>query len=408
MAKHGELIVGLDIGTTKVCVVVGEVTEDGIDVIGIGSHPSKGLRKGVVINLEATVSSIKRAVEEAELMAGCEISTVHAGISGGHIRGFNSHGVVAIKSGEVTANDVARCIEAAKAVAIPSDRQVLHVIPQEYIIDGQAGIHEAIGMAGVRLEAKVHIVTGAVSSAQNIIKACNKCGLNVSALVLDQVASSSAVLTEEEKELGCAVVDIGGGTTDIALWSRGTVVHSSVVAVGGNHLTNDIAVGLRSPMAEAERIKHKAGCAMVSMVGPEELIEIPSVGGRAPRSLPRRVLAEIIEPRMEEIFALVHREIQNSGFEEQLSSGVVLTGGTAILDGIPELAEQILQLPVRRGLPRRVGGLVDVVRSPKFSTAVGLVGYGASHHDEDLFKVKEERMLQRMRRQISSWFREIV
>jgi len=409
MAKRGDLLVGLDIGTTKVCAIIGEVTENGIDIIGIGTQPSKGLRKGVVINIDSTVNSIKRAVEEAELMAGCEVSHVFAGIAGGHIKGFNSTGVVAVRDREsVKQSDIVRVIDAAKAVAIPLDREVLHVIPQEYIIDEQDGIHEPVGMSGVRLEAKVHIVTGSVTSAQNIVKCANRCNLNVSDIVLEQLASSEAVLSDDEKELGCAMVDIGGGTTDIAIWSKGTIVHTSVLSVGGNHLTNDIAVGLRTPMAEAERIKQRGGCAMVSMIGADETIEVPSVGGRAPRELPRRILAEIIEPRVEEIFALVFREIEQSGYADLIASGVVITGGTTILEGMPELAEQGLQMPVRRGLPRGVGGLVDVVKSPKYATGVGLVLYGAKNPEKDLFTIREEKVFQKVKRRMVSWFREIV
>lgn len=408
MAKQGDLVVGLDIGTTKICAIIGEVTSEGVDIIGIGTHPSKGLRKGVVINIDSTVKSIKRAVEEAELMAGCEVNSVYAGIAGGHIKGFNSHGIVAVKDQEVKQTDVVRVIDAAKAVAIPMDREVLHVIPQEYIIDEQDGIMEPVGMSGVRLEAKVHIVTGAVTSAQNIVKCCNRCGLHVADIVLEQLASSEAVLSDDEKELGCAVVDLGGGTTDLAIWARGTIVHTSVLSLGGNHLTNDIAVGLRTPMAEAERIKQRYGCAMTAMVGPEETIEVPSVGGRNPRILARKILAEIVEPRVEEIFALVHREILHSGYEDLIASGVVITGGTTILEGMPELAEQVLQMPVRRGLPKGIGGLVDVVKSPKFATGVGLVLYGASSPFKNLFKIREEKVFHKVKRRMKEWFREIV
>ena len=409
MAKAGDLIVGLDIGTTKVCAIIGEVTEEGIDIIGIGTHPSRGLHKGVVININSTVNSIQRAVEEAELMADCEISTVYAGIAGGHIKGFNSHGIVAVRNKEeVSQKDVARVIDAAKAVAIPPDREVIHVIPQEYIIDNQDGIAEPVGMSGVRLEAKVHIVTGAVSSAQNIVKCAMRCNLEVSDIVLEQLASSEAVLSDDEKELGCAVIDLGGGTTDIAIWVNGTIVHTSVLSLGGNHLTNDIAVGLRTPMAEAERIKQRYGCAVVDLVGANETIEVPSVGGRAARVMPRRVLAEIIEPRAEEIFLLVQRELAQSGYEELIASGLVITGGTTILDGMPALAERVLNVPVRRGLPRGIGGLVDVVRSPRFATAVGLVLYGAKAPDQSLFEVREERVFNRIKRRMGAWFKEIV
>ncbi len=375
--KKGEIVVGLDIGTTKICCIVGEVTPDGIDVIGIGTHPSRGLRKGVVINIEATVASIRRAVEEAELMAGVEISAVYAGIAGGHIRGFNSHGVVAIKDKEVRAGDIARVLDAARAINIPQDREILHVLPQEYIIDEQDGIREPLGMNGVRLEAKVHIVTAAVSSAQNIIKCCARTGLTVLDVVLEPLASAEAVLAEEEKELGVALVDIGGGTTDLVIFSNGAIQHTSVIPLGGNHLTNDIAVGLRTPMHEAERIKVRFGSAQAAMLDKDETVEVPSVGGRPPRVLSRRILCEIVEPRVEELFQLVHREIQKAGQEDLLASGLVLTGGSTLLHGMPELAEEVLGLPVRRGLPRGIGGLTDVVGSPQHATAVGLLLYGA-------------------------------
>lgn len=375
--KKGDLIVGLDIGTTKICCLVGEVTPEGIDVIGIGTQPSRGLRKGVVINIDATVASIRRAVEEAELMAGCEISSVYAGIAGGHIRGFNSQGVVAVKDKEVRAGDVARVIDAARAINIPQDREILHVLPQEFIIDEQDGIREPLGMSGVRLEAKVHVVTAAASSAQNIVKCCARTGLTVADIVLEPLASAEAVLADEEKELGVALVDIGGGTTDVAIFANGAIQHTCVIPLGGNHLTNDIAVGLRTPMQEAERIKVKYGSAQGALLDREETIEVPSVGGRAPRILARRVLSEIIEPRIEELFQLVQREIQKAGQEDLLASGIVLTGGTTLLHGIPELAEEVLGLPVRRGLPRGIGGLVDVVKSPQHATAVGLLHFGA-------------------------------
>ena len=407
MARKDEILVGLDIGTTKIACIIGEVTDDGLDIIGIGSHPSTGLRKGVVINIDATINSIKKAVEEAELMAGCEVNTVYAGIAGGHIKGFNSHGIVAVKEKEVRLADLARVVDAARAVAIPMDREVIHVIPQEYIIDDQDGIKEPLGMSGVRLEAKVHIVTGSVTSAQNIIKCANACGLNVADIVLEQLASSEAVLSEDEKELGVAVVDIGGGTTDIAIFSGGSLVHTAVLSVGGNHLTNDIAVGLRTPMAEAERIKQRYGCAMTSRVSPEETIEVPSVGGRPPRVLSRQILSEIIEPRIEEVFAFVGREIRNSGYEDLIASGVVITGGSTILEHMPELAEEVLGMPVRRGLPKGVGGLVDVVRNPKFATGVGLTIYGAKSQEQSLFRIREERVYDKVAKRMKQWFAEI-
>lgn len=381
MARKDNLIVGLDIGTTKVCAIVGEMTDEGIEIVGIGSHPSKGLRKGVVVNIEATVDSIRKAVEEAELMAGCEINSVYAGISGGHIRAFNSHGVIAVKDGEITKSDVDRVIEAAQAVAIPPDREVIHVIPQEYIIDDQEGIQEPLGMNGIRLEVKVHIVTAAVTSAQNIIKCANKAGLDVSDIVLQQIASSEAVLTADEMELGVALIDIGGGTTDIAVFHGSTVKYTTVISLGGNQVTGDIAVGLRTPTAEAEKIKKKYGCSMTSQIASDENFEVPGVGGHKPRQVSRNILGEIIEPRMEEIFDLINREIIKSGYDNYVSSGVVLTGGAAGMEGAVELAEQVFNLPIRCATPKGVGGLVDVVSNPMYSTGVGLVIYGANHLD---------------------------
>jgi cell division protein FtsA len=340
-------------------------------------------------------------------MAGCEVNSVFAGIAGGHIKGFNSHGIVAVKEKEVRPSDLARVVDAARAVAIPMDREVIHVVPQDYIIDDQDGIKDPVGMSGVRLEAKVHIVTGSVTSAQNIVKCANACGLDVADIVLEQLASANAVLSEDEKELGVAVVDIGGGTTDIAIFCGGALVHTAVLAVGGNHITNDIAVGLRTPMAEAERIKQRYGCAMTSRVDETETIEVPSVGGRPPRVLSRHILSEIIEPRCEEIFAFVAREIRNSGYEELIASGVVITGGTTILEHMPELAEEVLGLPVRRGLPKGVGGLVDVVRNPKFATGVGLVLYGMRNQDQPFMRRDEERGLDKVMSRMKRWFAEI-
>jgi cell division protein FtsA len=405
--KSGELIVGLDIGTTKICAIVGELTDSGIDIIGIGTHPSKGLRKGVVVNIEATVASIRRSIEEAELMAGCEIAHVYTGIAGGHIKGFNSQGIVAVKDKEVREADIARVIDAAKAVAIPLDREVIHVLPQEYIIDDQGGIKEPLGMSGVRLEAKVHIVTGAVSSAQNIVKCANRTGLNVSDIVLQPLASAEAVLSDDEKELGVCLVDIGGGTTDIVVFSGGSIVHTAVIALGGNNLTSDIAIGLRTPAHEAERLKQKHGCALASMVAKDETIEVPSVGGRHPRVLGRQILCEILEPRVEEIFQLVQREVQKCGYEDLLASGVVITGGSTLLAGMPELAEEVLALPVRRGMPRGIGGLVDVVKSPMYATGVGLVIYGAKHQDRRIFRIREENVYRKVKGRMREWLEEI-
>src|SRR5262245_25657656 len=376
--SDNEIVAGLDLGTTKVCAIVAEVTDDGLDIIGIGSVPSKGLRKGVVVNIESTVHAIKAAIEQAETMAGVEIASVYAGIAGSHVRGINQEGVAAITTREVTDEDVRRVLDQAKAIPLPGDRQVIHVLPQEYIVDAQDGIKEPVGMSGVRLEARVHLVTAANAAAQNITKCCERCDLHVAEMVLEPLASAQAVLSDDEKEIGVALIDIGGGTTDLIIHVDGAVVHTSVIPIGGINLTNDIATGLRTPMAEAERIKIKYGCAAPSMVDEEETIEVPSVGGRPPRILPRQVLCQIIEPRVEEIFQAVAHVIAETGYTDMLASGAVITGGTTQLDGMPELAEQILGLPVRRGAPTGIGGLVDVVKSPSYSTGVGLVKYGAS------------------------------
>ncbi len=404
--KRENLVVGLDIGTTKICAIVGAITDEGLDIVGIGTSPSRGLRKGVVINIESTVNAIRKALQEAELMAGCEIKSVFAGIAGGHIKGLNSQGVIAIKNREVTNEDVRRVIDAAKALAIPMDREVIHILPQEFIIDDQDGIKEPLGMSGVRLEARVHIVTGAVASAQNIIKSCNKAGVDVGDIVLEQLASAEAVLTADEKDLGVALIDIGGGTTDIAIYVDGAIKHTSVLSLGGNHLTNDIAVGLRTPTAEAEKIKQASGCCLSSMVGKDETIEVPSVGGREPRILSRQLLAEILEPRVEEIFTLVNREIIKSGYEDLIASGVVITGGSAILPGMPELAEQIFDLPVRRGKPINIGGLIDVVNSPVYATGVGLVKYGSRNMQTRNFVIGQENLFDRVARRMKEWFGE--
>ncbi len=376
--SSGNLIVGLDIGTSKVVVIVGELTpDDKIEVVGIGSHPSRGLKRGVVVNIESTVQSIQRAVEEAELMAGCQIHSVYAGIAGNHIRSLNSHGIVAIRDREVIQADVERVIDAARAVAIPADQKVLHVLPQEYIIDNQEGIREPVGMAGVRLEAKVHVVTGAVNAAQNIEKCVRKCGLEVEDVILEQLASGYAVLMEDEKELGVCMVDIGGGTTDIAIFTDGAIRHTAVIPIAGDQVTNDIAMALRTPRSCADEIKIKYGCARTSLAGPDETIKVPGVGERPPRELSREVLAEVIEPRYEELFCLVQAELRRSGFEELISAGgIVLTGGTSKMEGVVELAEEIFHMPVRLGVPENVEGLSDVVRNPIYATGVGLLLYG--------------------------------
>ncbi len=407
-SKQSDLLVGIDFGTTKICVVVGKATEEGLEIIGIGKQPSLGIRKGVVVNIPTTVEAVIKASEVAELMAGCEITTAFAGIAGGHIKGFNSTGVVAIKNKEVTEMDVDRAVEAAKAVAIPLDREVIHVIPQEFVINDQDGVKDPLGMAGVRLESKVHIVTGAVSSAQNLIKCANQAGINVSDIVLEPLASAEAVLMRDEKELGVVLVDIGGGTTDIAVFVRGSVVHTGVIAMGGNHITNDIAVGLRTSIQEAENIKINSGCAMDSLLPAEQTIEVPGAGGRKAREVSRSTLTKIIEPRVEEIFALVSQEIVNSGYKHLLSAGVVITGGSCLLEGMPELAEFILEMPVRRGYPQGVGGLKDVVSSPIYATAVGLLLYGMRNRSEIRFKIRDdENIYFKVVNRMKAWLGEV-
>lgn len=379
MAKKADknLIVGLDIGTSKVVAIVGEITPEGnIEVIAMGSHPSTGLKKGVVINIESTVNSIQRAIEEAELMAGCQIHSVYTGIAGSHIKSLNSHGIVAIRDHEVTQSDVDRVIDAAKAVAIPADQKVLHILPQQFMIDSQDGIKEPIGMSGVRLESKVHMVTGSVSAAQNIVKCVRRCGLEVDDIILEQLASSYAVLTEDEKELGVCLIDIGGGTTDIAVFTQGYIRHTAVIPIAGDQVTNDIAVALRIPTQNAEGIKLKYACALAQMASSEEMFEIAGVSDRPHRRLSRAALAEVVEPRYEELFNLVQAELQRHGLDELIGSGIVVTGGCAKMEGVVELAEDIFRMPVRLGLPRYVTGLVDVLRNPIYSTGIGLLLYG--------------------------------
>ncbi len=385
MSRKAEknLIVGLDIGTSKVVAIVAEVSTDGnMEVIGIGSHPSRGLKKGVVVNIESTVQSIQRAIEEAELMAGCQIHSVFAGIAGSHIRSLNSHGIVAIRDSEVHQSDVERVIDAARAVAIPADQKILHILPQEFIIDKQEGIREPIGMSGVRLEAKVHMVTGAVSAAQNIVKCVRRCGLEVDDIILEQLASSYSVLTEDEKELGVCLVDIGGGTTDIAVFTDGAIRHTSVIPIAGDQVTNDIAVALRTPTQHAEEIKIKYACALTQLASPQETIEVPSVGDRPPRRLARQTLAEVVEPRYEELLNLVQAELRRSGFEDLIAAGIVMTGGSSKMEGVVELSEEIFHMPVRLGSPQYVSGLVDVVRNPIYATGVGLLLFGDQHRGD--------------------------
>lgn len=406
-----KLLVGLDIGTTKICCVVGEFTATGVDIVGIGVHPSIGLRKGVVVNIEHTVNSIKQAVEEAELMAGCEISSVYAGIAGGHIKGFNSHGVIAVKNREIVARDIERVLEAAKAVAIPMDREVIHIIPQEYIVDDQDGILDPLGMAGVRLEAKVHIVTGAVTSAQNIIRCAHSAGLDVCDIVLEPLASSEAVLSPEERALGVALLDFGGGTTDLAIFSQDSIKHTAVLSLGGQNLTNDIAIGLRTPLKNAEEIKKNYGCCLTSMIDSDEVIEVVNVGGQTKKSMARQILGEVLEPRVEEIFTLINRELLRSGYESHVTAGVVVTGGSALLEGVPEVAEQVFNLPVRRGYPMEVGGLKDVVNSPMYATAVGLVLYGVKQEQnkaEKFFRIRQNNIFNRVAMRMKRWFKEVI
>ena len=409
MQGKEEIVVGLDIGTTKICAVVGEVSGDEINIVGIGTHPSIGLRKGVVVNIESTVESIKKAVEEAELMAGCEISSVYAGIAGGHITGFNSRGIVAVKSSEISELDVERVINAAKAVAIPMDREVIHVIPQEFIVDDEAGIQNPVGMAGVRLEAKIHIVTGAVTSAHNLVKCANRSGLDVCDIVLESLASGEAVLTEEEKELGTGLIDLGGGTSDLAIFCNKNIRHTFVLALGGNNLTNDLAIGLHAPLGEAEKIKKKYGTCVAKNIGSEETIEVPGMGGRKPRKLPRQILGEILEPRMEEIFTLINREIYRAGMEQLISSGIVLTGGSALLSDVTEVAESVFNFPTRLGKPMGISGLVDVVNNPMYATGVGLVIYGAKNQTANKkFRIRDKNIFNRLITRMKKWFKDVI
>jgi len=406
MAKKHDIVVGLDVGTSKVCAVVGEMTDQGVEIVGIGSELSQGLRKGVVINIEGTVSAMKKAVEEAGLMAGCEINTVVTGMAGGHIKAFNSHGIVAVKNKEVSQRDLERVMDAAKAVAIPMDQEILHILPQDYVIDDQDGIKDPLGMSGVRLEARVHIVTGAMAATQNVIKCCNRAGLNVADLVLMPLASAEAVLTEEERKLGVAVVDIGSGTTDINVFHDGAVRHTAILPIGGNHVTSDITAGLRTPFAEAERIKLRFGMARAGMVTDGERVEVPSAAGKSNRTVSRQILCEIIEPRMDEVFQLVRREIAKSGYEEWLASGVVMTGGAIMLPGAIEMAEEVFGMPARLGLPKHVVGLVDIISNPVYAAGVGLVIYGMKRQDHFLVRDRDGTILSRVKHRMSDWLSE--
>ncbi len=407
MTKKSEmnLIVGLDIGTSKVVAIVGEIKPDNeIEIIGIGSHPSRGLKKGVVVNIESTVQSMQRAVEEAELMAGCEIQSVYAGIAGSHIRSLNSQGVVGIKDQEVTHSDLDRVIDAARAVAIPADQKILHILPQEFVIDDQDGIREPIGMSGVRLEARVHMVTGAVSAAQNIVKCVRRCGLEVDDLILEQLSSANAVLSEDEKELGVCLVDIGGGTTDIAIFTEGAIRHTAVIPIAGDQVTNDIAVALRTPTQHAEDIKIKYACALTQLASDNETIEVPSIGNRPARRLSRQTLAEVVEPRYEELLVLIQAELRRSGFENLIAGGVVLTGGSSKMEGLIELAEEVFHMPVRLGVPQYVTGLADVVRNPIYATGVGLLLFGRDHHAKGGTELSRSSSVKSVWARMKSWF----
>ena len=382
MPKNDSYTVGLDIGTTHICCVVGDVKENGhVDIVGVGETPSRGLRKGVVVNVDATVEAVKAAVEEAELMAGINVESAIVGIAGGHIRSFNSRGVVAVSSRDrtIVTEDVKRVMDAARAVSIPQDREILHVLPQEYVVDDEGGIASPIGLVGSKLEANVHIVTAATTSVQNLVSCANRAGIEVKDTVLEQLAVAESVLSDDEKELGVALIDIGGGTTDMAIFEKGSIWFTAVLPVGGDHFTNDLAVGLRTPIPDAERLKKSHGCALASMIREDSTIEVPTVGGRKPRELSHRVMAEILQPRAQEIFALFHDEIVRAGFDKMLNAGVVLTGGGSLLPGTIEVAEQVFDMPVRQGLPRGTGGLVEPVSSPQHAAAMGLALYGARH-----------------------------
>lgn len=406
MRESKDLIVGLDIGTSKIVALVAEVPpEGGVNILGMGAAPSRGLKKGVVVNIEATVSAIQRALEDAELMANCKIGQVYTGIAGSHIRSLNSHGMVPIRDREVTQNDIERVVETARAVNISTDQQIVHVLPQEFIIDGQEGVREPLGMSGVRLEVKVHIVTGAVSAAQNIVKCVRRCGLEVKDLILQPLASSLAVLNDDEKDLGVCLVDIGGGTTDLAVFTRGAIQHTAVLPIAGDQITNDIAMTLRTPTREAEDLKIQHGVALRQLADAREMIEVPGIGERGARMLSKQLLSEVIEPRVEELYSLVQAELRRSGFEEQISSGIVLTGGSSQMQGMVELAEEVFHVPVRIGVPEYVGGLSERVRSPAYATSVGLLLAGMEKHElDEAAKIQNASFGQVMER-MKSWFK---
>ncbi len=408
MVANSNMIVALDIGTSKVVCLVGEVNVDNtIDIVGIGSHPSRGLKKGVVVNIESTVSSIQRAVEEAELMAGCKIHSVAVGIAGSHISSLNSHGIVAVREGEVTEFDLERVIDAARAVAIPADQKILHILPQEYEIDSSEGIREPLGMSGVRLEAKVHLVTGSVNAAQNIEKCVRRCGLDVDNIVLEQLASSYSVLTEDEKELGVCMVDIGGGTSDIAIFTGGSIRHTAVIPIAGDQVTNDIAMALRTPMQHAEDIKIKYACALAQLAAPDEMVNVPGVGDRPARTLSRQSLAEVVEPRYEELFNMIQTELRRSGFEELVAAGIVLTGGTSKMEGAVELAEEVFHMPVRLASPQGTRGMDNILGNPVYATSMGLLQYAHDDQGGEPAQVVEVDVIERqasMLNKMKTWF----
>ena len=400
-----KLIVGLDVGTSKIAAIVAEIRPDGsFEIIGMGNHPSRGLKKGVVVNIETTVNAIQRALEEAELMADCKIREVYTGIAGSHIRSFNSQGMVAVKDKEVAQPDIERVVDTARAVQIPNDQQILHVLNQEFIIDGQEDVREPLGMSGVRLEVKVHIVTGAVSAAQNIIKCVRRCGLEVRDLILQPLASASAVISDDEKDLGVALMDIGGGTTDLVVYTHGAIRHTAVIPIAGDQITNDIAMALRTPTKDAEDIKERYGCALSQLAGPQDMVEVPGLGEREPRQLSRKTLAEVIEPRVEELYSLVQTELRRSGYEELLSSGVVITGGSSVMQGMVELGEEIFHMPVRVGYPSYNGSLAETVRHPRYSTGVGLLLAGLQQHRSRELARMNVSPVQHALERMKSWF----
>ncbi len=407
MNRDANLIVALDIGTTKVCAIVAEIkSPDEINVLGVGTHPSNGLKKGVVVNIDKTIESIKSAVDQAEDMSGCEIRNVYVGVAGGHVQGMSGHGMITLKSKEVTAPDVDRAIESASAVMIPSDREVLHVIPQEYIVDGQSGIKDPVGIYGMKLETKVHIVTGQITAAQNLVKCVHNAGMDVSDMVLEQIASSEAVLSNDEKEIGVVLIDCGGGTCDVAIFYGGTIRCTENITLGGDHVDRDISLGLSTPLSEAKRIKEKYGSAYAENVPSDEIIQIESVGGRPPRKILRKDLAMIIEPRMEEIFSMVRRAINRSGYKDLIPAGAVITGGSINIDGSQEIAEKVLGIPVRIGQPNSVGGLSDHTSNPLYATGVGLLLYGVKSGGEKMIKIKDENVMKKVIESMKNWFKE--